>query len=191
MSADGLLSPEGSCKTFDATADGFARAEAVTAVYIKPLRDAIRDGNPIRAVIRGTATNSDGNSASLMSPNGEAHEELMRKVYAHAGLNPKDTAFVECHGTGMPTGDPIETTAVGKVFATDGHTIHIGSVKPNVGHSEGASGVTSLIKCVLALENKTIPPNIKFTTPNPKSELPYISRVAPTDVELTTHSSSI
>jgi acyl transferase domain-containing protein len=95
MTADGILSPEGSCKTFDASADGFARAEAITAIYIKPLEDAIRDGNPIRSVIRATGTNSDGKSASLMSPNGKAHEKLMRSIYAHAKLDPRDTAFVE------------------------------------------------------------------------------------------------
>ncbi len=95
MTAEGILSPEGSCKTFDADADGFVRAEAITSIYIKPLADALRDNNPVRAIIRGTGTNADGRSASLMSPNGEAHEELMRSVYAQAGLDPADTAFVE------------------------------------------------------------------------------------------------
>ncbi|KAH6689849.1 KR domain-containing protein [Plectosphaerella plurivora] len=166
MSAQGILSPEGSCKTFDAKADGFARGEAITAVYLKPLEDAIRDGNPIRSVIRATGTNSDGRSHGIMNPRAEAHEALMRQVYATAGLDPGDTAFVECHGTGTPTGDPIETSAVGSVFGEKG--VYIGSVKPNVGHGEGSSGITSLIKCVLALEHKVIPPNIKFDTPNPK-----------------------
>ncbi|KAE9370652.1 hypothetical protein N431DRAFT_559764 [Stipitochalara longipes BDJ] len=166
MTQEGILSPEGSCKTFDATADGFARGDAITAVYIKLLDDAIRDNNPIRAVIRNTGTNSDGKSQGLMTPNPESHEALMRKVYLDAGLDPTDTAFVECHGTGTPTGDPLETSAVGKVFGKKG--VYIGSVKPNIGHSEGASGVTSLIKAVLALEHETIPPNIKFHKPNLK-----------------------
>jgi acyl transferase domain-containing protein len=95
LTAEGILSPNGSCRTFDADADGFARAEAITAVYINPLEDAIRDGNPIRAVICGTGTNSNGRSASLFSPNGEAQEDLMRDVYASAGLDPRHTAFVE------------------------------------------------------------------------------------------------
>jgi acyl transferase domain-containing protein len=190
MTQEGILSPEGSCKTFDAAADGFARGDAITAVYIKLLDDAIRDNNPIRAIIRNTGTNSDGKSQGLMTPNPKSHEALMRKVYLDAGLNPSDTAFVECHGTGTPTGDPLETGAVGNVFGEKG--VYIGSVsarkqipiqtmkdvqtnrtrqvKPNVGHSEGASGVTSLIKAVLALENETIPPNIKFNNPNPKSK---------------------
>ena len=95
MTQEGILSPEASCKTFDEKADGFARAEAITAVYIKRLDDAIRDGNPIRSIIRGTGINSDGKSQSLMSPNGKSHEALMRKVYLDAGLDPQDTAFVE------------------------------------------------------------------------------------------------
>lgn len=95
MTQHGLLSPEGSCKTFDAFADGFARGEAINAVYIKRLDDAIRDKNPVRAVIRGTLTNSDGKSQSLMAPNGDSHEALMRKVYQDAGLDPRDTGFVE------------------------------------------------------------------------------------------------
>jgi acyl transferase domain-containing protein len=95
MTQEGILSPEGSCKTFDAAADGFARGEAITAVYIKLLDDAIRDKNPIRAIIRNTGTNSDGKSQGLMTPNSKSHEALMRKVYADAGLDPTLTAFVE------------------------------------------------------------------------------------------------
>ncbi|KAJ3519480.1 hypothetical protein NM208_g14113 [Fusarium decemcellulare] len=167
MAGEGMLSPDGSSKTFDASANGYARGEAINAVYVKLLDDAIRDNNPIRAIIRNTGTNSDGRSQSgMMAPNSSAHEALMRKVYADIGLDPCKTAFVECHGTGTPTGDPIETTAVGNVFGE--HGVYIGSVKPNVGHSEGASGITSLIKGVLSLENSTIPPNIKFSKPNPK-----------------------
>ncbi|KAL2166124.1 hypothetical protein VTG60DRAFT_3263 [Thermothelomyces hinnuleus] len=163
---EGILSPDGSCKTFDAAANGFARAEGITAVYIKRLEDALRDGNPIRAVIRNTGSNSDGRSQGLTCPNGQAQEALMRNVYCQANLDPSETAFVECHGTGTPTGDPIETRAVGNVFGDKG--VYIGSVKPNVGHSEGCSGLTSLIKAVLALEKGTIPPNIKFHKPNPR-----------------------
>ncbi|KAI0898853.1 hypothetical protein F4806DRAFT_493360 [Annulohypoxylon nitens] len=166
MTLEGVLSPDGSCKSFDASANGYARAEGITAVYVKKLTDAIRDGNPIRAVIRGTAANSDGKKQGMLMPRAEALEALMRKIYTDAGLNPAETAFVECHGTGTSVGDPIETSAVGEVFGQSG--VYIGSVKPNVGHCEGSAGLASLIKAVLALENKTIPPNIKFSTPNPK-----------------------
>lgn len=168
MSAAGMLAPDASCKTFDAAANGFARAEAITAIYIKPLEDAIRDRNPIRAVIRATAANSDGKGQSLVMPNRDAHEALIRQAYHSAGFCPGDTAYFECHGTGTPTGDPIETSAVGSVFGDTGG-VYIGSVKPNLGHGEGSSGLTSVIKSVLALENKMIPPNIKFNNPNPKS----------------------
>ena len=95
MSQEGILSPQGSCRSFDAAADGFARAEAVNAVYIKRLDDAIHDGNPVRAVIRNTSTNSDGRSPSIMSPNGRSHELLIRKIYSDAGLDPGMTAYVE------------------------------------------------------------------------------------------------
>ena len=95
MTQEGILSREGSCKTFDASADGFACGEAISAVYIKTLDQAIKHRNPIRAIVRGTATNSDGRSAGLMTPNGASHELLMRKVYQDTGLDPVDTAFVE------------------------------------------------------------------------------------------------
>ncbi|CCF34493.1 phenolpthiocerol synthesis polyketide synthase ppsA, partial [Colletotrichum higginsianum] len=129
MTEEGMLSPEGSCKTFDAAADGYGRGEAINAVYIKLLDDAIRDNNPIRAIIRASGTNSDGNSSTLLTPNSAMHEALMRKVYLDAGLDPSKTAFVECHGTGTPTGDPLETNAVGNVFGE--HGVYIGSVSEN------------------------------------------------------------
>lgn len=93
--SQGVLSPDASCKTFDVAVDGYARAEAITAIYVKPLADALRDGNPVRAVIKATSTNADGRSVSLVTPNGIAQEVLMRTAYCDAGLDPKDTAFVE------------------------------------------------------------------------------------------------
>ncbi|RDA88225.1 hypothetical protein CP532_0333 [Ophiocordyceps camponoti-leonardi (nom. inval.)] len=169
MTRQGVLSPTGSCKSFDAAADGYARGEAINAVYIKLLDDAIRDGDPIRAVIRSTAVNCDGKTQGLSLPSVEMHEAMMRRAYDVCGIKDiSQTPFVECHGTGTQIGDPLETTAVANVFGGAG--TYIGSVKPNVGHSEGASGITSLIKAVLALENETIPPNINFSNPNPKSE---------------------
>ncbi|KAI1613463.1 KR domain-containing protein [Exophiala viscosa] len=167
MTEQGVLSPDGSCKSFDAEANGYARAEAINAVYVKPLEDALRDGNPIRAVIRGTSSNSDGKTIGISQPSAASHEDMMRKAYSLAGIETlSDTAYIECHGTGTAIGDPIETSAVANVFGEQG--VYIGSVKPNVGHSEGASGLTSLIKAVLSLENRTIPPNIKFNKPNPR-----------------------
>lgn len=175
-----VLSPDGSCKSFSADADGYARGEAINAVFVKPLRHAIRDGNPIRAVIRASAANSDGKTPGLSVPNADAQEQLMRHAYSRAGLARFDeTAFIECHGTGTAVGDPIETDAVARVFGQ--HGVYIGSVKPNLGHSEGASGLTSLIKVVLALEHQTIPPNIKFTKPNPKIRFDQCKLVVPTE----------
>ncbi|KAK4941986.1 Type I Iterative PKS [Elasticomyces elasticus] len=167
MTEQGVLSPDGSCKSFDAEANGYARAEAINAVYVKSLEDALRDGNPIRAVIRGTSSNCDGKTLGISQPRAASHEDMIRKAYTVSGVETlSDTAYIECHGTGTAIGDPIETSAVANVFGEQG--VYIGSVKPNVGHSEGASGLTSLIKAVLSLENRTIPPNIKFNKPNPR-----------------------
>jgi acyl transferase domain-containing protein len=95
FSSGGVLSPDGSCKTFDASANGYARAEAINAIYVKPLSAALRDGNPVRAIIRGTGTNSDGKSNGLLQPNGQAQEMLIRRVYGECGLDPNETAYVE------------------------------------------------------------------------------------------------
>lgn len=168
MCEQGILSPNGSSRSFDAGADGYARGEAINMVYIKKLSDALRDGNPIRAVIRGTCSQADGKTTGLSVPNWESHENMIRQAYKVAGIDDfGKTGFVECHGTGTQMGDPIETKAVANVWGENGG-VFIGSVKPNMGHSEGASGITSLIKTVLALEHQTIPPNIKFDNPNPK-----------------------
>ncbi|KAE8140176.1 hypothetical protein BDV38DRAFT_280173 [Aspergillus pseudotamarii] len=170
MSEQAVIAPDGSCKSFSADANGYARAEAISAIFIKPLSSAIRDNNPVRAVIRGTATNCDGKgtAAGIQVPNEYTQEALIRHTYKMAGItNLSETAFVECHGTGTQIGDPVETAAVGRVFGPVGG-IQIGSVKPNLGHSEGASGLTSLIKAVMMLDHRIIPPNIKFNEPNPK-----------------------
>jgi Polyketide synthase modules and related proteins len=158
------------------------RGEAVNGLYIKPLADALRDGNPVRAVIRATATNHDGKTPGMTYPSSEAQEALIRHAYKIAGISDfSETAFVECHGTGTLVGDPVETKAVAKVFGNSG--TYIGSVKPNLGHSEGASGLTSVIKAVLALENRTIPPNIKLGMPN--KNIPFESAKLTVPVEPT------
>lgn len=168
----GALASDGVSRTFDAQASGYARAEAVSALYIKPLSEAISDGDSIRAVIRATATNSDGRSSAFSSPNPAAQASLMKSAYAAGDLDPRDTAFVEMHGTGTAVGDPIEADAVAQVFGGTAQNVFVGSVKPNVGHSEGASGLTSIIKAVLALEHDTVPPNIHLKQPNPK--IPFL-----------------
>ncbi|RAK77710.1 polyketide synthase [Aspergillus fijiensis CBS 313.89] len=150
-----VLSPSGTCRTFDENADGYGRGEAINAIFITPLDAAMRDGDSIRAVIRSTS---------------QAQERLIRRTYHKAGIEDIDkTAFFECHGTGTAVGDVAETSVVAEIFGKNG--IYIGAVKPNVGHSEGASGITSIIKCALALEKRTIPPNVFFEEPN--SKIPF------------------
>ncbi|RDA88606.1 hypothetical protein CP532_5867 [Ophiocordyceps camponoti-leonardi (nom. inval.)] len=167
MSEQGVLSSTGSSLSFDAKADGYARGEAVNAVFIKLLDHAIRDGDPVRAVIRSTSANCDGKTLGMMVPNPESQAKMIRRAYKLAGINDVcQTAFVECHGTGTQVGDTMEGICVANVFGDRG--VYIGSVKPNLGHSEGASGITSIIKATLALEHEIIPPNIKFSEPNPK-----------------------
>ena len=127
MTEQGVLSPSGMCKTFDANADGYARGEAINAVFIKRLSDALNDGDPIRAVIRATATNCDGKTPGMACPRSESHESVMHRAYQVAGLTDfSKTAFVECHGTGTTVGDPLEIAAVASVFGCNG--TFIGSV---------------------------------------------------------------
>ncbi|KAF2756071.1 ketoacyl-synt-domain-containing protein [Pseudovirgaria hyperparasitica] len=182
MSEQGVLAPDGSCKTFSADANGYARGEAINAIYIKPLASAIRDGNPIRAVIRSTAANSDGKGrGGISAPSSEAQEALIRRAYDVAGIEDySKTAFVECHGTGTTVGDSIEIRALAKTFGPSGG-VYITSVKPNLGHSEGASGLTSVIKAILALENQVIPPNIKFSELHRNAELDTTNLKVPTE----------
>ncbi|KAI1778816.1 hypothetical protein F4818DRAFT_455103 [Hypoxylon cercidicola] len=159
----GVLSPEGSCKTFSSSADGYARGEGIVTIYIKSLSDALREGNPIQAVILGSATNCDGKTSGFTVPNPAAQEALIRHTYKVAGISEADiskTGYMECHGTGTPRGDSIEISAVTNVFGNAGG-IHIGSIKPNIGHGEGASGLSAVIKAVMALKHRAIPPNIK------------------------------
>ncbi|KAI9657994.1 MAG: Type I Iterative PKS [Bathelium mastoideum] len=170
MTEQGVLSPDGRCKTFDESANGYARAEGVVAVHIKKLSHAIRDNDPIRAVIQSSCVNSDGKTAGLSLPSSASHEALIRRSHELAGISDLSrTAMIECHGTGTYVGDPLEATAVGRVFGDCG--ILIGSIKPNVGHTEGASGLAGVIKMVLALERRLIPPNINFKTPS--SKIPF------------------
>jgi acyl transferase domain-containing protein len=164
----GVLSNSGICKAFSADADGFARGEGVLAIYVKKLSDAVRDGDAIRSVVLSTAIGADGKSSTLTAPNPVAQAELIRRTHELAGITDlSKTAMVECHGTGTAVGDPLEAESVASVFGDCGG-VYIGSVKTNIGHVEGAAGLAGLLKMVLALENGTIPPNLNFTTPNPK-----------------------
>ncbi|KAL3478889.1 hypothetical protein BJX99DRAFT_268945 [Aspergillus californicus] len=167
MSDNTVMSPTGTCRTFDEKADGYGRGEGVNALFVKRLEDAIRDNDPIRAVIRATSANCDGHTPSITTPGSHSQEALVRWAYKKAGIKDiTQTGFFECHGTGTVAGDTAESSVVAKLF--EGKGILIGAVKPNVGHGEGASGVSSVIKAVLTLEHNTIPPNVFFDTPNPR-----------------------
>lgn len=141
----GALSPTSACHTFDASADGYARGEGFAAIYLKRLSTAVADSSPIRAVIRGTAMNSNGRTGGITRPSAAGQEAVIRKAYENAGhLSPEDTTYFEMHGTGTPIGDPIEVSALGNIFAASTglgspQTLLLGSVKTNLGHAEGAS----------------------------------------------------
>ncbi|KAK6502749.1 hypothetical protein TWF481_007796 [Arthrobotrys musiformis] len=165
----GVLSKTSTCHSFDSSADGYGRADGVGALYLKRLSDAIRDGDPIRSVIRGSAVNANGKTQGITLPSAEYQERVIRKAYNKAGLKIDDTTYVECHGTGTPVGDPIEVDAVSRVFNRPGRMpLRIGSVKTNVGHSEAASAIASVIKVTMAMENNFIPPTIGVSRINPK-----------------------
>ncbi len=174
LSAGGFLAPDGRCKTFDASADGYGRGEGCGIVVLKRLSDALRDGDPIRAVIVGSAVNQDGRTAGMTVPNGPAQQDVVRRALAQARLSPREVHYVEAHGTGTPLGDPIEVIALGSSYGegrSPEDALLIGSVKTNVGHLESAAGIAALIKVVLSLENEEIPPSLHFETPNP--EIPW------------------
>jgi natural product biosynthesis luciferase-like monooxygenase protein/amino acid adenylation domain-containing protein len=164
-----MLAPDGRCKTFDASADGFARGEGCGMVVLKRLSDAQRDGDTVLALIRGSALNQDGRTSGLTVPNGPAQQRVIRQALEAAHVDPADIGYVEAHGTGTPLGDPIEVGALGAVFGKShsaADPLLIGSVKTNLGHLEGAAGVASLIKVVLSLRHGVIPRHLHFRRPS-------------------------
>jgi len=164
-----MLSADGRCKVFDAAGNGYVRAEGGAVLLLKPLEQAIADGDPIQAVILATGVNADGaRKTGLTIPSREGQAELMRAVLAQSGLDAHDIDFIEAHGTGTAVGDPIETAAIGEVYGRSRKKpLPIGSVKANLGHMEAASGMAGLIKTILALKNRALPPQIHLSTPNP------------------------
>ncbi len=175
MANAGWLASDGRCKTFDAAADGHARGEGCGIVVLKRLSDAQRDGDKIWAVIRGSASNHDGRTSGLTVPNGPAQQALIRQALANGGVQPAEISYSEAHATGTALGDGIEVGALSAVYAERKVPLLISSVKPNLGHLEGASGASSLIKLVLALYHGELPPHIGMKEPNPAipwTELP-------------------
>ncbi|EHB49685.1 Mycocerosate synthase [Mycolicibacterium rhodesiae JS60] len=160
--AAGHLSPTGRCRAFDVAADGYVAGEACAMVLLKRLPDALRDGDRILAVIRGTAANHDGHTANTSTPSAAVQTAVYRTALASAGVDAGSVAMIEAHGPGTPVGDPIEYTSLSEVYGVDGPCA-LGSIKTNVGHSQSASGVIGLIKTILALQHGVVPRNLHFT----------------------------
>jgi acyl transferase domain-containing protein/acyl carrier protein len=166
----GMLSPDGRCKTFDASANGFVRGEGCGLIVLERLSDAIANGRRVLAVIRGSAINQDGKSSGLTVPNGLAQQAVVRHALRAANLQPTDISYVEAHGTGTSLGDPIEVEALAAVYG-EGRSLEspfeVGSVKSNIGHLEAASGVAGVIKLVLAMQKRKLPASLHVRQPTP------------------------
>ncbi|MEM9644315.1 MAG: beta-ketoacyl synthase N-terminal-like domain-containing protein, partial [Planctomycetota bacterium] len=166
----GVLSPDGRCKTFDKSANGYVRSEGAGVVMLKRYADAIRDGDDVVCVIRATALNQDGRTDGMTVPSGDAQASLMSEAYRHAKVEPHLVGYVEAHGTGTPVGDPIEASAIASVMGAkrpDDLPCLVGSVKTNIGHLEAGAGIASVIKVALSLRHQTIPQHLHFEVPNP------------------------
>ncbi len=164
------LAPDGRCKSFDAEANGYGRGEGCGAVVLKRLDDALRDGNPVLAVLAGSAMNHDGASSGLTVPNQKAQSELLRTALADAGLPSSAIGYLEAHGTGTALGDPIEVHALQEVFGehrTVDNPLYLGTVKSNIGHLEAAAGMAGLMKAVLAVGKGCLPASLHFKRWNP------------------------
>ena len=174
------MAPDGHCKFGDASGDGYVRSEGVGVVLLKPLARALADGDPVHAVIRGSAVNNDGRgSGHLATPSRAGQAAMLRAAYANAQIAPERVSYVEAHGTGTRAGDPIELGALGDVLAPNRSSVErcrVGSVKTNIGHTEGAAGMAGLLKSVLALQHREVPASLHFRTPNPEiswDQLPF------------------
>ncbi len=168
----GMLAPDGRCKTFSAQANGYVRGEGAGMVLLRRLSDALRDGDPILAVIRGTAVNHGGRANSLTAPNTQAQADLLRAAYRDAGIYPSTIGYIEAHGTGTALGDPVEINALRAVFAGEcaQGSCGIGSVKTNIGHLELAAGIAGLAKVLLQMRHRRLVPSLHCDTLNPYIE---------------------
>ncbi len=186
FSQAGMLSPDGHCKAFAASANGFVRGEGAGMVLLKKLSDAIADGDPIHGVILGTALNQDGHTNGISLPSPDAQARLVRDACKDAGVHPTDIGFVEAHGTGTAVGDPIEATALSEALCPDrpaDQPLAIGSSKTNLGHLETAAGMPGLVKALLILKHGQIPPSLHFDEPSPYIDFDALKLRVPTKVE--------
>ena len=178
-----MMAADGRCKTFDAEADGYVRSEGCGVVVLKRLADALADHDRILALIRGSAVNQDGHSSGFTVPNGPAQQAVIQQALALAGIEPEQVSYIEAHGTGTALGDPIEFGALEAVFGhnrTPEQPLFLGSVKTNLGHLEAAAGIAGLIKVILSLHQREIPPHLHLHTVNPHITLEAIPAVIPT-----------
>ncbi len=169
-----MLAPDGRCKTFDASANGYGRGEGAGVVILKRLSDALRDGDRILAVIKGSAVNQDGKSNGITAPNGQAQQQVILNALAEANVEPDQIQYVETHGTGTILGDPIEIEALKNVMLRErskDNWLYVGSVKTNIGHLESAAGIAGFIKAVLSLYYEEIPAHLHFKQLNPHIRL--------------------
>lgn len=174
LSQFGMMAPDGRCKTFDESADGYVRSEGCGLVMLKRKSLAERDGDRILATVLSTAAAQDGLSPGITYPNGAAQYRLIKKTLDKAGLSGQEVGYVETHGTGTVSGDPIEMEQIRKLYGAAGHTdCYVGSVKANIGHLEAAAGIAGVIKAVLMLQKKSIPPQIHVTTLHPNIRLEH------------------
>ncbi|GAB1820556.1 type I polyketide synthase [Herbidospora sp. RD11066] len=167
----GALSPDGRCYTFDARANGYVRGEGGVALVLKTLSRARADGDRIYALISGGAVNNDGHTAGLTVPDPAAQAEVIGLALDRAGIGPEEVQYVELHGTGTKVGDPIEAAALGASLGSPGRVLRVGSVKTNVGHLEGAAGITGLLKTILSVAHRELPASLNYETPNPDISL--------------------
>ncbi len=179
----GVMSPDGRCKTFDARANGYVRSEGAAVVMLKPLSAALRDKDPIYAVIRSTALNQDGRTPGMTVPSQEAQASLIKAACDKASIAPREIQYVEAHGTGTPVGDPIEANAIGSVIGqgrSGNDRCWVGSVKTNIGHLEAGAGMASLLKVALSLHHRKIPQNLHFQKANPAINFESLGLRVPT-----------
>ncbi|MDL2315842.1 SDR family NAD(P)-dependent oxidoreductase [Desulfovibrio sp. OttesenSCG-928-A18] len=180
-----MLSPDGRCKVFDASGNGYVRSEGVGMILLKPLGAALKDGNAILGLIAASGVNSDGRTTGIALPNTEAQAALLTRVYDGFGLDRKKLVYMEAHGTGTAAGDPLEALAIGKVLgkALQGlRPLPVGSVKSNIGHLESASGMAGLLKSLLVLQQGEAPANLHFHTPNPDIDFTGLNLFVPTQL---------
>lgn len=185
-----MLAPDGRCKTFDASADGYGRGEGCGTVLVMPLKKA--KGRRVHAIIRGAAVNHDGKSASLTAPNGRAQRACLASTLVRSGVSASDVVYLECHGTGTALGDPIECSAIRAIYL-DGvrndvagasvSPLLLGALKTNIGHLEGAAGIAGILKGILVLKNRLAPPLVHFTKLNPHIKFDGVKVAIPTEIE--------